>query len=181
MLSDGILEETLVHEASHTSLDADHAVSPQWFAAQQADNAFISTYARDNATREDIAETFLLWLAIRHRNDRIADSLRQTVLETIPNRIDYFDAQEFDLFPVVIPEKPPVWTRYAYDPEKQMLQLSWSARLGSEYAIDFSSNLTDWSPIQEHIPTSGTTAYFSLVLQTPSSPQFFRVREEKEP
>ena len=46
----GILEETFVHEAAHTSLDAVHASSAGWIAAQQADPNFISTYARDNAT-----------------------------------------------------------------------------------------------------------------------------------
>src|SRR5688572_11663869 len=57
--NDGILEETLVHEASHTSLDAIHANAPGWVNAQHEDPTFISTYARDNPTREDIAETFL--------------------------------------------------------------------------------------------------------------------------
>ncbi len=33
----GILEETLVHEAAHTSLDAEHSAAPGWLAAQQAD------------------------------------------------------------------------------------------------------------------------------------------------
>ena len=40
----GILEETFIHEAAHTSLDADHAGSAGWLAAQADDNEFISTY-----------------------------------------------------------------------------------------------------------------------------------------
>ena len=59
-LADGILEETLVHEAAHTSLDADHASAAGWVAAQSADGDFISTYARDFPRREDMAESFLL-------------------------------------------------------------------------------------------------------------------------
>lgn len=97
---DGILEETLVHEGSHTSLDADHAASPGWLAAQQADPDFISTYAQDNPTREDIAESFLTWLAVRHRAERISPSLANTITNTIPNRLAYFDAQGFDLYPI---------------------------------------------------------------------------------
>jgi len=53
-LADGILEETFVHEAAHTSLDAAHASSAGWLSAQSRDPVFISTYARDNPQREDI-------------------------------------------------------------------------------------------------------------------------------
>ena len=52
----GILEETLVHESTHTSLDGKYANAPEWLAAQEADNTFISTYARDFPEREDLAE-----------------------------------------------------------------------------------------------------------------------------
>jgi hypothetical protein len=67
----GILEETLIHEAAHTSLDNPHATAPGWVSAQRTDSDFISTYARDNPTREDIAESFLPYLAVRYRGDRI--------------------------------------------------------------------------------------------------------------
>jgi hypothetical protein len=98
--ADGILEETLVHEAAHTSLDAVHANAPGWLAAQQADGRFISTYARDNPTREDIAESFLPWLAVRHGSDRVSRALADTILHAIPNRIAYFDRQGFDIRPM---------------------------------------------------------------------------------
>jgi len=97
----GIIEETLVHEAAHTSLDGDHANAAGWVAAQRADPDFISTYARDNPTREDVAETFLLQLAFRHRRDRITAALSSTIERTVPNRIVYLDQQNFDLFPFV--------------------------------------------------------------------------------
>ena len=38
----GFLEETLFHESAHAALDIDHAASPAWRAAQQADGGFIS-------------------------------------------------------------------------------------------------------------------------------------------
>jgi len=98
--NDGILEETLVHEAAHTSLDATHANAPGWVDAQQADPAFISTYAQDNPTREDIAETFLLYLAVKYRSDRISDSLKETITNTMPNRIKYLDNQTWNLHPI---------------------------------------------------------------------------------
>jgi hypothetical protein len=98
--NDGILEETLVHEASHTSLDAKHSTSPGWGSAQESDGNFISIYARDNPTREDVAETFLLYMAIRYRSDRIDQLLENKILETIPNRIMYFDDQTFNMYPI---------------------------------------------------------------------------------
>ncbi len=100
-IADGILEETFVHEASHTSLDSAHASSAGWLAAQSADPDFISTYARDNPTREDVAESFLTWLAIRHRAARISVSLSNTIATTIPNRHAYFDQLNLELYPVV--------------------------------------------------------------------------------
>lgn len=98
----GILEETFVHEAAHSSLDAAHAASPGWLLAQQLDAPnFISDYAEDNPTSEDIAESFLTWLAVRHRADRISSELSGGIVSTIPNRLAYFDEQGFDMFPVV--------------------------------------------------------------------------------
>ena len=96
---DGILEETFVHEASHTSLDQDHAKAEKWLEAQIADGAFISRYAEENPTREDIAETYLLHFALRHRPDRIKSDLNKTIESTIPNRIKYFDSLDFNLSP----------------------------------------------------------------------------------
>ncbi len=99
-IADGILEETLVHEASHTSLDAGHASAAGWLAAQTADPEFISTYARDNPTREDVAESFLTYLAVRHRADRISPTLKNTIEQAIPNRIAYFDSIHLNLYPI---------------------------------------------------------------------------------
>jgi hypothetical protein len=96
-IENGILEETLVHEAAHTSLDSYYADSAGWKAAQEADGIFISTYARDYPEREDIAESFLPYLAIRYKSDRISSELYTTITETIPNRIEYFDGLDLDL------------------------------------------------------------------------------------
>ena len=100
-IADGILEETFVHEAGHTSLDAAHASAPGWLAAQAADPEFISVYARDNPTREDIAESVLTWLAVRYRPDRITTAMANTITSAISNRLAYFDRQYLDMFPIV--------------------------------------------------------------------------------
>tara|TARA_Y100000768_G_C23984553_1_gene687937 strand:+ start:2850 stop:3617 length:768 start_codon:yes stop_codon:yes gene_type:complete len=96
----GILEETFVHEASHTSLDSYHAESERWLQAQDRDCEFISDYARDYPVREDIAESYLPYLAIRYRSDRISDDLKKKIEEAIPNRIKYFDDQNFNMYPI---------------------------------------------------------------------------------
>ena len=96
----GILEETLIHEACHTSLDREHSRAPEWMEAQAADGRFISNYARDFPYREDIAESFLLYMAVRYRSDRIPDSLRQTVEENMSARMKYFDSQNFEMYPI---------------------------------------------------------------------------------
>ena len=96
-VASGILEETFIHEACHTSLDAEHAFAEEWISAQIADDAFISTYARDNPTREDIAESFLLYYALRYRAERISESVAEVIQETMPNRIAYFDSLNLGL------------------------------------------------------------------------------------
>ena len=68
-VSSGILEETLIHEASHTSLDEAHAQSQEWIQAQQEDDTYISHYAMDYPMREDVAESFLFFLAVEHLDD----------------------------------------------------------------------------------------------------------------
>jgi hypothetical protein len=89
--ADGILEETLIHEASHTSLDSWHSASTGWVSAQNQDGLFISTYAYDNPGTEDIAESYLTWLAVRYRSSRISTQNFDIITQTIPNRLLYFD------------------------------------------------------------------------------------------
>jgi hypothetical protein len=116
-IAEGILEETLLHEASHTSLDSYHATAPGWVAAQSSDGQPISTYARDEPVREDVAESFLTWFAVRYRSDRITPSMKSSIETCIPSRLAYFDAQRFDLFPSV-PE-PTSIVRKQPDPSKK--------------------------------------------------------------
>ena len=97
---DGVIEEVLIHEAAHTSLDADHAASSGWLQAQADDRGFISDYAEEFPSREDIAESFLPWMALRYGEDRISADLAFTIRTRMPNRLVYFDAQSFPMAPV---------------------------------------------------------------------------------
>lgn len=99
-LRDGVLEEILMHEAAHTSLDPVHAAADGWLAAQEADGGFISDYARDHPGREDVAESFGPFFAVRHRPERISRDVALTIEATMPDRIEFFDRLELDMNPV---------------------------------------------------------------------------------
>lgn len=100
-IQDGILEETLFHEASHTSLDDHYRNDTRWKDAQKLDGEFISTYARDNPKREDIAESYLLFFAVQFKRERIKQSLFDTTTKTMPNRMKFFESANFPMHPVV--------------------------------------------------------------------------------
>lgn len=136
--ADGILEETFVHEACHTSLDAGHAAAAGWIAAQGNDPEFISTYARDNPTREDIAESFLTWLAVRVRPSRIPTSLATSITTSIPQRLAYFDLQNLDMSPVV---PDPRLTVRVVNTAPPSLIASWPANTGG-FTLQETTNLT---------------------------------------
>ncbi|MFO0939460.1 MAG: hypothetical protein U0930_01705 [Pirellulales bacterium] len=97
-IKDGILEETLAHEAGH-ALDSKFANHPDWVAAQKKDAMFISKYAEENPRREDIAESIVPYLAIRFRPDRIAKAQLETITQSIPARIEFFDGLKPSGFP----------------------------------------------------------------------------------
>ena len=85
-------EEIMVHEAAHLSLDNRVISDSKWKAAQKADGKYISGHAQNYPQQEDVAESFLAYLAARYLPSRIGKSWETTILQTIPNRIAYFDA-----------------------------------------------------------------------------------------
>ncbi len=98
---DGVLEEILVHEASHTSVDADLARDARWAEAQGADAVSLSTYARDNFAREDVAESIGPFLALTYRRARIPPATATSIEGAIPNRLLYLRCRgmTMDLLP----------------------------------------------------------------------------------
>ena len=76
---EGFMEEILLHEGAHASLDGDHARSPNWRAAQDADGRFLNSYARDYPEREDIAETTWAYFVTHYRPDRIGARNVETI------------------------------------------------------------------------------------------------------
>lgn len=95
----GALEEVLMHEAVHTSLDPVHRMASGWVASQAADGEFISDYAEEYPETEDLAETFVPFFAAEYRADRIPPAMAKTIRETIPNRIAYLKGLGLDMRP----------------------------------------------------------------------------------
>ena len=91
-ITDLRLEETLFHESIHTSLDDLYINTPGWKQAQQADGAFLTSYARANPNREDFAETALYAYALTYHRDRIPDAAAQAWQARIPARLEFFEA-----------------------------------------------------------------------------------------
>lgn len=98
------LHETLVHEGVHTSLDETWANSQAWRTAQQKDDIFISPYARDNPEREDMAETFLIWMASRYVPQRVVPDVLARAEEGNAARFAFFDSLNLDMSPFMIEE-----------------------------------------------------------------------------
>ena len=95
----GFLEEVFLHEAAHAVLDEAHARADAWRAAQAADGVFLSEYAGNNPVREDIAETAVMYFAVRYRPESLTSDDRWIILTSIPNRLAYFEEQDLDMSP----------------------------------------------------------------------------------
>jgi hypothetical protein len=91
------LEEIIFHEAAHVTYGLAHDNAPVWQAAQADDPTFISLYARDNPNTEDVAESLLMWYALRYRSDRLDAATIAAISASIPHRLAYFDALPFQV------------------------------------------------------------------------------------
>lgn len=128
------LEETIFHEACHTSLDSRIANTSSWISAQTTDPDFISTYARDNPNREDVAESCLLYYALRYSGERVAADTLTTISTTIANRILVLDSHNIN--PVLSADRASF-----FDSDNQKLTLTGVEVEGVYYEVILS--LTD--------------------------------------
>jgi hypothetical protein len=97
------LEETLFHEACHTSLDS-RLYGAAWSDAQTLDAEYISTYAKDNPAREDVAESCALYYAVRFKPERLSEIDLNLITKTIKNRMLVFDSLGME--PVTDSDRP---------------------------------------------------------------------------
>ena len=88
----------LAHEGAHVTTDDSVYVDPDWIAAVAADPGYISTYARDYPETEDNAESIVAWLGVKRGT--LSSEDRQIALNQIPNRLAYYDNQNYNLFPI---------------------------------------------------------------------------------
>ena len=65
---------------------------PDYICAQNLDKKYISSYAKDYPSREDISESSIIWYAIRYKKERQDPDLVKKVEQIIPNRMNYYEA-----------------------------------------------------------------------------------------
>ena len=89
------VEEILMHETVHSVLDffAETYRDPRWREAAMEDGGFASEYAEDHPSREDVAESYVAWFAVRYRSDRMTPALTSWIESAISQRLEYFDAR----------------------------------------------------------------------------------------
>ena len=106
-LSLGWAEEEVLHELAHAVLQHLQSTSA-WLDAQSSDNCYISSYAADYPTQEDVAESLAPYLALKLRPERVRVSDQQKISDCIPARIavfdSYFGSNNIDLYPWVSTE-----------------------------------------------------------------------------
>lgn len=179
----GTIEETLFHEAVHTSFEDSHASAPGWLAAQKADNEFISTYARDFPTREDLSETVLLAIAASKFKSRLSTDQYNAITRAIPNRIKYLDGLNLNYAPL-LPENRAAMTSPAPNSVlgSQTITFTWSKPAGAQ-AFDLllgtqgpgstdlrsSKPITTASLVVSTLPANGQTIYARLWTSSPDS------------
>ena len=84
------LEETIFHESIHAAFDVSFANSADWQAAQDEDGAFITQYAADNPTQEDLAETGLFVYTLLTNPARLSTDIEEWMRENMSSRIQFF-------------------------------------------------------------------------------------------
>ena len=92
-------DDITLHEGTHASLDGQHADSPGWRAAQQADGTYITEYAAAYPGRDDLAETFPAYFLVKYSPDGHDPAKIREILLGIPNRLAYLDARGFAMDP----------------------------------------------------------------------------------
>ena len=100
LLGVGLAEEIMLHEMSHMGLEEQLDTTAAWAAAQAADGRFITDYAAEFPDSEDMAESFVAWVSVRYRADRLPAGVLSTIEATIPNRLAFFDGLGLDLDPI---------------------------------------------------------------------------------
>ena len=99
------VEELLVHECAHTSLDpawSGSVKASSWANAVARDPGFISKYAADFPKSEDVAESFLPYVMWKLGGaSGVVPEQLATMERTIPHRFEAFESTAIDLRPLL--------------------------------------------------------------------------------
>ena len=87
-VSQNKLEESILHESVHASLDALWRDSAEWRAAQIADQAFVTRYAARFPAREDLAESALFAYGLLRYPGRIPPVDSADIIAAMPARLE---------------------------------------------------------------------------------------------
>ena len=99
LINEGNMEEMLLHEGAHSALD--YLYNENWKVERDKDLKFVSRYAYENPDREDIAETFAIWLALRNTENRLNKTDTDKITKNLANRIAYLNSLNFNINPTV--------------------------------------------------------------------------------
>ena len=122
-MNENALEELFMHELVHASLDKpiygvyktmnkkrhkNETIESKklswrdWRKAVKKDKKkYINDYAK-TTIHEDLAESFIAWVALRYKSKRLPNIKIQEIENNIPNRIIFFDKQNFDMYPLTL-------------------------------------------------------------------------------
>lgn len=100
------LEESMLHESVHASLDLKWRKSPEWLAAQASDGAFLTRYAGEHPEGEDLAETALFAYALLRHPGRIPPVDSAEIARLVPARIKVVETI-LDTQPEIAPFRSP--------------------------------------------------------------------------
>lgn len=89
MIEKKTIHNFFIHELCHVTFDYLHKDKGEWICAQNNDGKFISEYARDSPTTEDIAESLTAWYLITFHPDSVSKEKITKIQETIPHRLQY--------------------------------------------------------------------------------------------
>lgn len=84
------LQETVFHEGIHVALEHEHASSAEWLLAQASDPGFITEYAEERPTKEDVPESAIFAWALLNHPGRLPQEVEAIVRAQMPSRIEYF-------------------------------------------------------------------------------------------
>lgn len=64
-----------------------------------------------------------------------------------------------------------------YDSAQNRIILTWPSSAGATYTIEASEDLTNWNPVQQNLPSAGTTTTYSEPLDPGGTLRFYRLRQ----